>query len=40
LKDVVIPEPTEATWINIANGFEEFDNFPNCLGAIDGNILG
>lgn len=39
LKDVCIPEPTEATWRNIADGFNEYANFPNCLGAIDGKQI-
>lgn len=39
LKDVCIPEPTTESWENIASGFEEYANFPNCLGAIDGKHI-
>lgn len=27
-------------WKEIANGFEERWNFPNCVGAVDGNQVG
>lgn len=30
------PEPTEEGWKNIAEGFQNYSQFPNCLGAIDG----
>ena len=39
LKAVCIPEPTEDSWRNIAKGFEQYSNFPNCLGAIDGKHI-
>uniref|UniRef100_A0A3Q3FCJ6 DDE Tnp4 domain-containing protein n=1 Tax=Labrus bergylta TaxID=56723 RepID=A0A3Q3FCJ6_9LABR len=31
-----LPRPTEETWREVAKGFWENWNFPNCLGAIDG----
>lgn len=31
-----LPSPTEETWREVAKGFFEKWNFPNCLGAIDG----
>ncbi|KAK7904682.1 hypothetical protein WMY93_017289 [Mugilogobius chulae] len=34
--EAVSPTPTEDTWREIANGFWEKWNFPNCLGALDG----
>lgn len=30
------PELTEEQWRDIAEGFQNFSQFPNCLGAIDG----
>ncbi|XP_059915812.1 uncharacterized protein LOC132463568 [Gadus macrocephalus] len=31
-----LPRPTQETWEEVAQGFWEKWNFPNCLGAIDG----
>lgn len=31
-----MPPPSEEGWNDIAKGFQEHANFPNCLGAIDG----
>lgn len=31
-----LPSPTEETWREVAQGFWDKWNFPNCLGAIDG----
>lgn len=39
LKNICIPEPTEESWLSIANGFERRANFPNCIGAIDGKHI-
>lgn len=30
---------SEETWTNIADAFEKYANFPNCLGAIDGKHI-
>lgn len=32
----VMPEPTEERWKQIANDFWTNQNFPNCIGALDG----
>ncbi|XP_033945025.2 uncharacterized protein [Pseudochaenichthys georgianus] len=34
-----LPRPTEDTWKEVAQGFWEKWNFPNCLGAIDGKHI-
>ncbi|KAJ4934991.1 hypothetical protein JOQ06_007770 [Pogonophryne albipinna] len=34
-----LPRPTEETWKEVAQGFWEKWNFPNCLGAIDGKHI-
>ncbi|KAJ0070133.1 hypothetical protein NL108_002460, partial [Boleophthalmus pectinirostris] len=34
-----LPKPTEDTWREIAQGFWEKWNFPNCLGALDGKHI-
>ena len=39
LKAVCIPEPTQDMWKEIASGFLQNTNFPNCLGAIDGKHI-
>lgn len=31
-----MPVPTRQDWLEIAHGFQERWNFPNCIGAIDG----
>lgn len=36
LRGQCLPQPTEEMWKDIANGFQNRANFPNCLGAIDG----
>ena len=36
LKDEYLPVPNEEKWRNIAHGFENAWNFPQCVGAIDG----
>lgn len=39
LKAICIPEPTLHMWNEIASGFLQNTNFPNCLGAIDGKHI-
>lgn len=34
-----LPMPTQDTWKEVAQGFCEKWNFPNCLGAIDGKHI-
>ncbi|KAL4121227.1 hypothetical protein QTP88_013783 [Uroleucon formosanum] len=34
-----MPEPSKEKWVEIANTFYEKNNFPNCLGAIDGKHI-
>jgi hypothetical protein len=36
LKDMYFPFPTQDKWLKVAGGFNEHANFPNCLGAVDG----
>ncbi|KAM4039897.1 uncharacterized protein ACNLHF_017879 [Anomaloglossus baeobatrachus] len=36
LQPIVMPSPTEETWLQVAAGFQSVANFPNCLGAVDG----
>ncbi|KAM4043691.1 uncharacterized protein ACNLHF_013943 [Anomaloglossus baeobatrachus] len=36
LQPMVMPSPTEETWLQIAAGFQTVANFPNCIGAVDG----
>ena len=38
LKPIFVPWPSKEMWINIAEGFKEWD-FPNCLGCIDGKHI-
>ncbi|XP_069603271.1 uncharacterized protein [Ranitomeya imitator] len=37
LQPIVMPSPTEETWRQVAAGFQTVANFPNCIGAVDGN---
>uniref|UniRef100_A0A8C5LX18 DDE Tnp4 domain-containing protein n=1 Tax=Leptobrachium leishanense TaxID=445787 RepID=A0A8C5LX18_9ANUR len=39
LKEKCIPTPNENTWADIAEGFQDRANFPNCLGAVDGKHI-
>lgn len=39
LSDVAIPKFSKERWIQIANGFETYANFPNCIGALDGKHI-
>ncbi|XP_069618437.1 uncharacterized protein [Ranitomeya imitator] len=36
LQPIVMPCPTEETWLQVAAGFQSVANFPNCVGAVDG----
>ncbi|XP_069605550.1 uncharacterized protein [Ranitomeya imitator] len=36
LQPIVMPSPTEETWLQVAAGFQSVANFPNCIGAVDG----
>ncbi|XP_069601871.1 uncharacterized protein [Ranitomeya imitator] len=36
LRPIVMPCPTEETWLQVAAGFQTVANFPNCVGAVDG----
>ncbi|KAM4053373.1 uncharacterized protein ACNLHF_006064 isoform 1-T1 [Anomaloglossus baeobatrachus] len=36
LQPIVMPSPTEETWLQVAAGFHDVANFPNCIGAVDG----
>ncbi|KAM4026847.1 uncharacterized protein ACNLHF_022713 [Anomaloglossus baeobatrachus] len=36
LQPIVMPSPTEETWLQVAAGFKTVANFPNCIGAVDG----
>ncbi|XP_073518398.1 uncharacterized protein [Phyllobates terribilis] len=36
LQPIVMPSPTEETWLQVAAGFQTVANFPNCIGAVDG----
>ncbi|XP_069606045.1 uncharacterized protein [Ranitomeya imitator] len=36
LQPIVMPCPTEETWLQVAAGFQSVANFPNCIGAVDG----
>ncbi|XP_073440829.1 uncharacterized protein [Dendrobates tinctorius] len=36
LQPMVMPSPTEETWLQVAAGFQSVANFPNCIGAVDG----
>lgn len=39
LKDKYLPEPSTEQWLDIANGFKNRANFPNCIGAVDGKHI-
>ncbi|XP_069586989.1 uncharacterized protein [Ranitomeya imitator] len=39
LKDLVMPEPKQADWLQIARGFKVNCDFPNCIGAVDGKHI-
>lgn len=36
LKPIVLPEPNEAVWLKVADGFLKRWNVPNCCGSLDG----
>ena len=36
---IYLPEPKKQDWQNIAAGFYNRGNFPNCLGALDGKHI-
>ncbi|XP_073413830.1 uncharacterized protein [Dendrobates tinctorius] len=36
LQPMVMPSPTEETWLQVAAGFQSVANFPNCISAVDG----
>ncbi|XP_073425099.1 WD repeat-containing protein 76 isoform X1 [Dendrobates tinctorius] len=36
LQPIVMPSPTEKTWLQVAAGFQSVANFPNCVGAVGG----
>lgn len=38
LQPSVLPPITQEKWSNIAQGFQEKWQFPNCIGAVDGKI--
>ncbi|CAK1604032.1 unnamed protein product [Parnassius mnemosyne] len=39
LAPIVMPQPTEQMWREIAKGFENVWHFPNCIGALDGKHI-
>ncbi|KAM4038366.1 uncharacterized protein ACNLHF_016678 [Anomaloglossus baeobatrachus] len=39
LQPIVMPSPTEETWLQVAAGFQTVANFPNCIGAVDGKHI-
>lgn len=39
MSPIVMPQPTEQTWRNIAIGFKKNWHFPNCIGALDGKHI-
>ena len=39
LKTVCLPALTKEKWQEIAQGFEKYAHFPNCIGAIDGKHI-
>lgn len=34
-----MPQPSTQMWLEIANKFETYANFPNCIGAVDGKHI-
>ncbi|XP_069588363.1 uncharacterized protein [Ranitomeya imitator] len=36
LQSIVMPSPTEETWLQVAAGFHSVASFSNCIGAVDG----
>ncbi|XP_073442047.1 uncharacterized protein [Dendrobates tinctorius] len=36
LQPMVMPSPTEETWLQVAAGFQSVANFPNCISAVYG----
>lgn len=39
LSPIVMPQPTEQMWREIAKRFENVWHFPNCIGALDGKHI-
>jgi hypothetical protein len=39
VKDICLREPTEEEWKNIAEKFEKEEQFPDCIGAVDGKDI-
>ncbi|CAF4890047.1 unnamed protein product [Pieris macdunnoughi] len=39
LKPIVMPQLTRDKWIQTAEGFQKYAQFPNCIGAIDGKHI-
>ncbi|XP_072010865.1 uncharacterized protein [Engystomops pustulosus] len=39
LRRTMMPPPNAQQWLDIAHGFEEKANFPNCIGALDGKHI-
>jgi len=39
LKNAYMPEATKEKWVEIAELYCNFTNFPNCIGAIDGKHI-
>ncbi|KAM4049836.1 uncharacterized protein ACNLHF_011866 [Anomaloglossus baeobatrachus] len=39
LQPLVLPQPTSAQWLGIAEKFNEVANFPNCIGALGGKHI-
>lgn len=39
LGPIVMPEPTEKLWREVAGRYKNMWNFPNCIGALDGKHI-
>ncbi|XP_044133116.1 protein ANTAGONIST OF LIKE HETEROCHROMATIN PROTEIN 1-like [Bufo gargarizans] len=39
LRAAVLPQPTRQQWLQIAQGFQDRAQFPNCIGALDGKHI-